>query len=288
MKKGKILLLILALSIVVFLLYTIIENINNLNGFKNCKAILDRKSNIEIKNLEETKGIPKKILQSHKNRNMVPDYIINNIKDKNPNWEYNFYNDEETINFLQKEYGLEFVNKFNSFKKGAHKCDLFRLCWLYKYGGVYIDIDSEIIKPLDKIIENIEDFTIIQNDMRGLYFSDLIPDILGLKHRALINSFIVTNKGNKYIKKCIEDVMKITQSDLDNNYGAILYVMQHSLDKNIKYQIFERPENLFINNNRMALYDKNNKKIGYSCYKNYKDGKFKLTKQIEKEATKIK
>ena len=275
MERNKIIYGILALSIVVFLGYIIIENRINLNSFKDCKTILDRKNNIEIKNIEKSNDIPKKIIQCHKNIDIVPNYVTNNVKDKNPDWEYNFYDNSQQLKFLKEEYGQVFADKYKSFKKGAHKCDLFRVCWLYKYGGIYIDIDTEIIKPLDDIVKNVNHFTIMQNDMRGLYYNDIISNIFGVKHKTLINSFIITNRGNKYIKKCIEDIMKVDQNDLEKNYGAILFVMQHSLSENIEYQIFERPGNLFLPiKNRMVIYDKNNEKIGYSCYENYKNGNF--------------
>ena len=162
-------------------------------------------------------------------------------------------------------------------KRGAHKADLFRLCWLYKYGGIYIDIDIEIIKSLDEIVKNIDDFTIMQNDLRNSYYDDMTSRIFNCKHKTLINSFIIVNKGNKYIKECIENIMKITQEDLENNYPLILFVMQQTFKDNINYQVFERSDKKFIPfiPQRMEIYDKYDKKIGYSCYKNYKNGEFK-------------
>lgn len=269
--------------IILFLILCLIidilrSNRSNYYNYIDSKKILERKREKKIEyHIEETQGIPKKIIQTYKKKDLIPTNIIKNITDKNLDWEYNFYDDEECVNFLYEEFGKEYVDKFYSFKKGAHKSDLFRICWLYVNGGVYIDIDTEIIIKLDDIIDNIEnDFTILQNRIRNRgRFEKYISSLFGYHHETLINSLIIVNKGNKYIKKCIENIMKINQEDLENNYGLILFVMQQTLKNNIKYQIFEEPTSpiLFIYN-RDGIYDKNNKLIGYSKYKNYKNGFF--------------
>jgi mannosyltransferase OCH1-like enzyme len=151
------------------------------------------------------------------------------------------------------------------------------LCWLYSHGGVYIDIDTEILVPLDDIVKNIKNnLTIMQNDFRHNYYDDIISDKLNCKHKTLINSFIISNKGNPKIKKCIENIMKIEQSDLENNYPLILFVMQHTLKDDIEYQIFERSDNKLIpfNTGEMEMFDIDGNKIGNCKYKNYNDGVF--------------
>ena len=203
--------------ILVILIYLLIEVIIVRNHSKNnsfysseSKNIIKRNNNVIVKNIQEENIIPKKILQTYKSLNSVPSYVVNNIKRLNKDWEYCFYDDNQCIDFLQKEFGSSFVEKFNSFEKGAHKSDLFRLCWLYVNGGVYIDIDTELIVPLDDVVKNVDCYTILQNDRPVNFQGSLIYNFFP-KHDTLINSFMIINKGNKYIKKCIENIMKITQ-----------------------------------------------------------------------------
>lgn len=270
---------LLYLIILIVLINTIAiinSNRSNYYSYYRAEKYIKRNNNIMIEDIVEEKFVPRKIIQTYKNIDLVPEKIIDNIKEKNPNWEYNFYNDNDCIKFLNENYGKDFVDKFNSFKKGAHKSDLFRLCWLYKNGGVYIDIDTEIISSLDDILVNIDNnFTFMQNTLRGGYYEYYLNKVFGYTQNTLINSFIITNKGNKNIKKCIENVMKINQEDLKNNYGLILFVMQKTFNGDMDYQIFEkesRPNNIF--GGKHAIYDRNNKLIGYSKYDNYSDGKF--------------
>ena len=61
------------------------------------------------------------------------------------------FNDTDCIRFLEKYYDREYVDKYNQIKLGAHKADLFRYAWLYINGGIYCDIKTVLIKPLEDI-----------------------------------------------------------------------------------------------------------------------------------------
>lgn len=230
----------------------------------------------QVKEIEKGEEIPKNIIQTYKSKDLVPPVIFENIKNKNKDWNYFFFDDQECRKFLREEFGQNFQDKFDSFKKGAHKSDLFRLCWLYKNGGVYVDIDTNLLVPLDQIVSKIDDFTIMKNTYRRNLYDDLISRMLNVKHETLINSFIVSKKGDPRLKKCIEHVMKIDQSHLENNYPLILFVMQRALGDSIKYQIFEKSGNTFIPfaTGEGIMYDKDGEVIGYSKYRQYANGKF--------------
>ena len=269
--------------IIIFLLVIIIESIlnnrENLLAFKNADYILNKNDNdIKIPEIEETKNIPKKILQIYfQGEEYIPPYVRKNITDKNPEWEYHFFDQEKCSNFLRENFDDSYVDKMNSFKKYAHKADLFRICWLYINGGVYMDADLEIFIPFDKLLNDFKGkfSTMINNFRRNLY-DDVVSNLFGYKHETLINSIMVSTKGNNLVKECIKNIMKIDQEDLEDNYPLILFVMQHSLKDKIEPIFFEKSSNSLIPlvSGNMQIYDKKNNRIGNSCYKNYSDGKF--------------
>lgn len=93
--------------------------------------------------------IPKIIWQTMKT-NRVPllmkDYIDSWI-DKNPEYEYRFYDDEDIKKFLKTNFP-QYFEGYKKIKYGASKADLWRYLIIYKYGGVYADMDCECINPL--------------------------------------------------------------------------------------------------------------------------------------------
>lgn len=200
--------------------------------------------------------VPRQIMQTYKSIDKVPKFVLQNIQKDNPDWDYIFVDDKEAISFLKKEYPPEFLEKFNSFSRGAHKADLFRLCWLYKNGGAYVDIDTHMLKPLTDIVED-----------RKL----IIPVTKVIKKRKrLLNCFMVSNKGNPLILDCIKAVMKVEDKELKNHYCLILRVMQQTLEGKYEYEFFEKMSlsTKSITGN-WNIYDKKGIKIAESRYENY-------------------
>ncbi len=63
-----------------------------------------------------------------------------------PNWEYHLWTDDMNRNFVHTHYP-EFLYKFNTYPKDIQRADAIRYLLLYKYGGLYVDLDFECLKP---------------------------------------------------------------------------------------------------------------------------------------------
>ena len=81
--------------------------------------------------------IPKKIFQTWEHNNIEPEFqdIINKWKEYNPEYEYIFHDAEQGLKFIQENFEKNVVNAYNKIIPGAYKCDLWRYCVLYIYGG---------------------------------------------------------------------------------------------------------------------------------------------------------
>jgi hypothetical protein len=71
----------------------------------------------------------------------------------NPEYEYKFYDDADIIEFIEIHFP-SFLEGYKKIKYGASKADLWRYLIIYKYGGIYADIDCRCIKPLQKWINS--------------------------------------------------------------------------------------------------------------------------------------
>lgn len=74
------------------------------------------------------------------------------LKRKNPQYDYQFYDDARIDHFIQSEFDPETYALYKRIAIGAAKADFFRYAVLYKKGGVYLDIDSSIKSKLDDFI----------------------------------------------------------------------------------------------------------------------------------------
>jgi hypothetical protein len=70
----------------------------------------------------------------------------------NPEYEYRFYDDDDIINFIKKDFPA-YLGAYKKIKYGASKADLWRYLIMYKYGGVYADMDCRCINPLRQWID---------------------------------------------------------------------------------------------------------------------------------------
>jgi hypothetical protein len=100
--------------------------------------------------------IPKKIFQLIADKNKVNPSFQKNIeyiKNLNPDWEYNLYDDSDIITYMTAYYPdmLYYYNKINP-RYGAARADFFRYLLMYREGGVYLDIKSAMKFPLNRII----------------------------------------------------------------------------------------------------------------------------------------
>ena len=93
--------------------------------------------------------IPKIIWQTMKT-SRIPVIMSDNANTwigKNPEYEYRLFDDTDILNFIQKEFPA-YLKAYKKIKYGASKADLWRYLIIYKYGGVYADIDCRCIIPL--------------------------------------------------------------------------------------------------------------------------------------------
>ena len=236
-RYGKIASILLAFIIILSLLLS-----NTLTGlfevtavsvfdsfYKNSiKNIINKEDEIKLPRVEKKDFVTKKIFQTHEKIDLIPGYYIKNLKKINPDYEYVFHDSKERVDFIQKYYGKKFVDKMNSFKRGAHKADLWRLCVLYKYGGCYIDADLVMQIPFDEVIDKCQQKLIIPQTE------------LPMDKKRIFNALIMCNPGNELIGKCLKKIMLVDQKNLTYHYHFIIQLMGEILKNKIKYNIIEK------------------------------------------------
>jgi inositol phosphorylceramide mannosyltransferase catalytic subunit len=99
-------------------------------------------------------AIPKIIYQTYVNNKLpiVTKLFIWWTKHVNKDYRYEFYDDYRIEKFLKNEFSPEVWEAYSKIAIGAAKADFFRYAILYKHGGVYVDIDGAVVRPLSEII----------------------------------------------------------------------------------------------------------------------------------------
>lgn len=113
---------------------------------------------------------PKVIYQTTKDKTRIPPKVYDQIKKYAPDYKHIVFDDEECVKFLTTYYGQQYAMRFKNLGHGAHKADLFRYCLLYRQGGIYLDIKTELMRPLDGIFKDrTKIYSVMQFDRAGIY-----------------------------------------------------------------------------------------------------------------------
>jgi hypothetical protein len=115
-----------------------------------------------------------------------------------------FYDDLNCEEFIESEYP-EFLQTYLSYPEGILRADIWRVLVLYKYGGVYADIDVECVKPICELMTRVgHDRWEILLPMDHPAHADIH---YGGKHMWM-NDFMVAKPGSRFLKRVIEEFEK--------------------------------------------------------------------------------
>jgi glycosyltransferase involved in cell wall biosynthesis len=166
-----------------------------------------------------------------------------------------------------KDYiSLNYINTDNLYWgkkkiiKYAHKADKLRLDLLYKYGGIYMDIDTITYKSYHHLLQ----YDLVLGIQEENYGKDKIT--------LYCNAIIFSKKNNPFLKEWINNY----ESYFDNESWCESSI--HLLSKLVSKLIIDN--NLDLSNNNLDL-NKNNNNLGLNKNKNNTIGNYKI---LEKEA----
>lgn len=94
--------------------------------------------------------IPQIIHQSWKTNEVPADWkgFQAKVQQLHPDWEYILWTDESSEAFVAKEYP-DFLSIYQGFSRNIMRADVFRYLIMYKMGGMYLDLDYEMLRTFD-------------------------------------------------------------------------------------------------------------------------------------------
>lgn len=108
--------------------------------------------------------IPKTIWQTYKDPyDILLQYqkdATKTWKDLNPEYEWHYMDDSQAKEFIYSEYGQEWLDIFNSCPVGVMRGDLWRYLIIYAFGGIYTDLDTLCLSPIDNWLLNDKEFIV--------------------------------------------------------------------------------------------------------------------------------
>ena len=137
--------------------------------------------------------IPKKIFMTWHTKDLPGGMKQNTdlIKQLNPEFEVHIYDTEECRTFLRDNYDVNILNAYDTLQPKAYKADLWRLCVLYKLGGIYLDVK---IQPLN----GFKFYSLLYDE----HFASDVDAI------SIYNAIMVCKPGNTFLFDAIHRIVK--------------------------------------------------------------------------------
>jgi mannosyltransferase OCH1-like enzyme len=189
------------------------------------------------------------------------------ILNYSPQFPYIFFDDNDIFAFVKRNYSKIINDAINNLIPGAFVSDLFRYCYLYLYGGIYIDCKKILFQPMNDFLTNTTNTT---NTMTNEIYVRDIP------YNFAYNAIMICDKMSQIIRECIQvTVYNIVRSDMKDDTLKITGpgVLGDAIDKITKktyqYEYFNKMlgdwrsciyknEILFFQNSYYGYYDENN------------------------------
>ena len=186
------------------------------------KPIGSASSKAKARAKSHSKAIPKVVWQTnYTNRVTLPikaSWLCNRLL--SPGYDHKFHTTEMRKDFVEHHFPGETSHLYNRLTIGAAQADLWRLLVLYKYGGIYMDIDAHLVWPLNRIIPATSSALFLR-----------------YKDGGATNYFIASRQEHPIIKALIEEVLRRIENPQSDNiyeitgptvFQAVLSEHEHS------------------------------------------------------------
>ena len=203
--------------------------------------------------------VPLNIYQTWHTKNLSPKMFesINLIKNLNPRFNYQLFDDNDCREFIKNNFEPNVLHAFNSLIPGAYKADLWRLCILFINGGIYLDIKLCCVNG----------FRLIELTENNHFVKDR-------PNNAVFNSLMVSQKGNIFLYKAIRQIVENVKNKFYGNSplsptGPELLgdvIIKNNLNVNIDLIHYEYGgyivyKNIFVISTEYPEYDTERKKL---------------------------
>lgn len=144
-------------------------------------------------------SVPKIVMQTWKTYD-IPEYWLpsqSSIQTKMSEWDYHLMSDDDNRAFVQKHFP-DFLPTYDSFPYPIQRVDAVRYMWLYVHGGLYLDLDIEVLKDLTPL------FGTDEKDM--LYF--VKSPNCNLISKPVTNAFMASTPKHPFWLEILEEMKK--------------------------------------------------------------------------------
>lgn len=143
------------------------------------------------------------IIQTWKTKNIPSHYesLVKKISEINPDWNYMLFDDLDIVDFIKSKMPQYYFTFLNLTSK-IQQIDFFRYLAIYYYGGVYIDLDIDLVKNFDDF-KYMDYYCVFPIEVKNAG-----DEILKSTGSPLIGNYaFYAPKGHSFLKRIINNIV---------------------------------------------------------------------------------
>ena len=211
--------------------------------YQRNEARLFTADELNITRYAGTEPLIPKILHQTWNDYFIPKPAVPFVKSiirQHPNWQYWFWTQADIQCYIKQKHP-EFTSLYNDYDAMIYKTDVMRYFLLYDYGGFYLDLDVEALKPLD-VWAHISSCILSHETYEHTFFGHMRaqPNVM--------TTILATRPNHPYYKLLQENLMKYHKTCPKN----VLYSTGPFYIDDI-YQLHVRTNNMSLEENNITV-----------------------------------
>jgi mannosyltransferase OCH1-like enzyme len=129
---------------------------------------------------------------------------VNQVFNEQSEWKYILWDEKRILDLIKSEPKL--LEKYYKYEYLHQKVDFSKFIILWKYGGIFLDIDVQIVKPFNQLFDYIKDYDFIVSEMNNLMILNFFTC---KKFSNCLNNGIYIAKPNSDILKYLYENLPI-------------------------------------------------------------------------------
>ena len=149
---------------------------------------------------------PRILFQKWNDRACVPDVVFTQAHRLANGYEHVLFDDANSDRFVRERLGGDVAQRYGNLTNKAHKADLLRYGLLHLFGGVYLDVDTPLIRPLDEVFPDEGTSYTVRSFLGGIaigvlasppglqLYQDALTDMVNTDEQAVEKTYTIFTK----------------------------------------------------------------------------------------------
>lgn len=226
--------------------------------------------------------IPKLIHLTYNDKPNIPQKVYDNLQKYANGYTVYIYDDADGFYIIKKYYSSQVADKYEQLS-GAHKADLLRYCLLYIFGGVYLDIKTELILPLSEVFSHPYTTSVLSSYIKETIYQGVIatrpqnPLFLNLINYIVQKPFLLPQTDYlAFVKDFYDQVKKDVGCDLVPGINVGKKDVYYLLEEKCSHDASKCYDGLDRYGLCCFIYDNMGRKVIKTRYADYPWGEFSI------------